>query len=79
MDLVELDHEVCVYPFLRVSKFVILMHLRQKENTNTLTLFIVDDALYRVSMVNYPSQGFNARKKRGLVAIRLATVCRFDL
>jgi hypothetical protein len=62
MKLIKLDHEFCVYPFLQVSKFVILLNLHRKENTNTFTFLVVDSALHRVRMVNYPPQGFDAGK-----------------
>jgi hypothetical protein len=52
MALIKFDDEIGVQSLFRVSELVVIMHLYQKENPDTLTIVIIDQELLCLRVVN---------------------------
>jgi hypothetical protein len=58
--LINFDDKIGVQSLFRVFGLVIILHLYWKENPNTFSIFIVDQAFLGVCVVNNPLQEFYA-------------------
>jgi hypothetical protein len=76
--IIKVNDEISVHSLLWVSELLIFLHLYKKKNFVTLTIFIVDQELLCVCVVDEPLQQFYTRKHRGSaryhVQVRLSDI-----